>query len=316
MTWTMRHTQNKKINWRINKSKSYFRFWATVHKHERVPTLDCTRHRATDVSWWERNDVSKIRISSIAETVRNCDELRPNYVLHSKSCRDPDDVGSADTFVYARSVCDPIWSCDCSTVRHQSVMEQEHSVIHPSDTPHRHKCARPSNKHAKYARKRKHGRTDVVVDLVTTHLFVMHRQLSVFWPPFHDTVRWSSMPIYDRQSRPNAREEATDQCRDMPTANETSWWTQTSNKTKRRKHEQKRTNIRHRRGLSKLHRLPYQLLPRNKNPTLRTKWQHVKRIGRKHDSLLSRSYPQRPLGLTNPDDGLDTPSRAKDIIWR
>ena len=118
MTWTKRHTQNKKFNWRINKSKSYFRFWTTVHKHERVPKLDCTRHRATDVSWWERNDVPKIQISSITETVRNCDELRPNYVLHKKSCRDPGDVGSADTFVYARSVCDPIWSCDCSTVRH------------------------------------------------------------------------------------------------------------------------------------------------------------------------------------------------------
>ena len=56
------------------------------------------------VSWWERNDVSKIQTSSIAETVRNCDELRPNYVLHSKSCRDSGVVGSADTFVYGRSV--------------------------------------------------------------------------------------------------------------------------------------------------------------------------------------------------------------------
>ena len=85
-----------------------------------------------------------------------------NYVQITCStknvCRDPGDVGSADTFVYARSVCDPIWSCDRYTVRHQAVMEQEHSVIHPSDTPHRHKCARPSNKHANYARKRKHGR--------------------------------------------------------------------------------------------------------------------------------------------------------------
>ena len=30
MTWTKRHTHNKKFNWRINKSKSYFRFWATT----------------------------------------------------------------------------------------------------------------------------------------------------------------------------------------------------------------------------------------------------------------------------------------------
>ena len=45
-------------------------------------SLECTRHRATDVSWWERNGVSKIQISSIAETVRKCYELRPHYVLH------------------------------------------------------------------------------------------------------------------------------------------------------------------------------------------------------------------------------------------